>query len=353
MVFSENRNFLQSASGVLSSGKIEGHVAPVVSGRVPSSPDYRPVISFRKGQRGMKRTKWIKEAIVLGLAAVAMPSSAWGMMIAPQPLSQRTVTAECIVVGKVTGFGDKTVSAERFPGDKEKGQYQIAVVKVETNLHGADGAKEIKVGFLPPPAPQGGPRGGIRPFIRRPVAPSLALNQEGLMFLVKHHNADFYIAPMYFSIVNKQGNANFDKDVNEVKHCLQLLADPKAGLGSKEESDRILTAGMLMARYRQVRQGAGQPKLKPIAPALSKKILQILADANWNARPPRPGPFQMTPQLIFSQLQLTEQDGWTPPKDFKQLPERAKEWCKENADKYVIKRYQFPTDDEHEKKSAR
>jgi hypothetical protein len=301
----------------------------------------------------MKRTKWIKEAVVLSLAAMAFPCSAWAMMIAPQPLSQRTATAECIVVGKVTGFGDKTVSVERFPGDKEKSQYQIAIVEVETNLYGAEGVKEIKVGFLPLPAPVGGPGRGIRPQLRRPIAPSLALHQEGLMFLVKHHQGDFYIAPMYFSVVNKQCNANFDKDVAEVKHYLQLLADPKAGLDAKEENDRVLTAGMLMARYHQVKQGAAQPKMKPIDPVLSTKILRTLADVNWNTRPPRPGPFQMTPQMIFGQLQLTEKDGWTPPKDFKQLPEKAKEWCKENADKYVIKRYDFPLDDKNEKKSAR
>lgn len=304
----------------------------------------------------MQRTKWISQVIVLGLVAMSLPNSAWAqgkMMIAPQPLSQRAATADCIVVGKVTGFGAKTVSAERFPGDKEKGQYQIALVKVQTNLHGAEGAKEIKVGFLPPAAPAGGPGGGIRPFIRRPMAPSPALDQEGLMFLVKHRNADFYIAPMYFSIVNKQGNANFDKEVDEVKHCLQLLADPKAGLDSKEEGNRILTVGMLMARYRQVKPGAGQPKMKPIDPALSKKILLTLAEANWNARPARPGPMQMTPQTIFGQLQLTEKDGWTAPKDFKQFPEKAKEWCKENAEKYVIKRYDFPTDDKLERKSEK
>ena len=298
----------------------------------------------------MKRTMWMGLASLLCAALITSLSSARAMMIAPAPISQRVATADCVVVGKVTGFGAKTVSAERFPGDKEKGQYQIAIVKVETNLHGAKGVKEIKVGFIPPEAvPAGNPGGVIRPRIRRPMAPNLTLNQEGLMFLTKHHKADFYIAPMYFSIVNKKGNANFDKEVKEVKHCMDLLADPKAGLDAKEEGDRILTAGMLMAHYRQYKQGAGQPKMKPIDPVLSKKILLTLADANWNARPPRPTPFQMNPQMIFAQLQLTEKDGWKPPKDFKQFPEKAKEWCKENAGKYVIKRYDFEKDAKNEK----
>jgi hypothetical protein len=302
----------------------------------------------------MKRARWMARTSLLCAALLTSASSASPMVIAPQPISQRTATADCIVVGKVTGFADKTVSAPRFPGDKDKGQYQIAIVKVETNLHGAKGVKEIKVGFIPPPAaPAGGPGRPIRPGVRRPMTPSLALNQEALMFLTKHHDADFYIAPMYFSIVNKQGNANFDKEVDEAKHCIKLLADPKSGLEAKEENDRILTAGMLMARYRQYKPGAGKPKLEPIDAELSKKILLTLAGANWNARPPRPGPLQMNPQMIFSQLQLTEKDGWKPPKDFKQFPEKAKEWCKENADKYVIKRYVFEKDDKKAKKDEK
>jgi hypothetical protein len=301
----------------------------------------------------MNRTMWMRLASLWCAALMSSPSSGRAIVIAPQPLSQRTATADCIVVGKVTGFAAKTVSVERFPGDKGNADYQVALIQVETNLHGAKGVKEIKVGFIPPPPAPGGGPGGIRPHIRRPMAPSLALHQEALLFLTKHHKGDFYILPMSFSIVNKQGNANFDKDVDEVKHCIKLLADPKASLDSKEESDRILTAGMLMAQYRQSKQGAGQPKRKPIDPVLSKKILGTLADADWNARPARPGPFQMTPQRVFGQLGLTEKDGWTPPKDSKQLAEKAKEWCKENAGKYVIQRYDFATDDKNEKKAEK
>lgn len=296
----------------------------------------------------MNRTMWMGMASLLCMGAMASLSSARAMMIAPQPISQRVATAECIVVGKVTGFGERTVSAPRFPGDKEKGEYQIAIVRVENNIAGAKGIKEIKVGFIappppPPPAPAA-PAGGpirLRPGIRRPMTPSFSLNQEALLFLTKHHDADFYIAPMYFSVVNKQGNTNFDKEVDEAKHCVELLADPKAGLEAKEMADRVCTAGMLMARFRQYKVGAGKPEMKPVDPELSKKILLTLAESDWNARPARPGPFQMTPQMIFGQLQLTEKDGWKPPKDYKQFPEKAKEWCKDNADKYAIKRMVF------------
>lgn len=298
----------------------------------------------------MKRMLWMGAASLLCLAMTTTPSTARAMMIAPSPISQRVATADCIVVGKVTGFGDKTVSVTTFPGSKQKQEYQIAIIKVETNLHGAKGVKEIRVGFIPPPPPGPGPGATGRPIIRRPFrGVNFTLNQEACLFLTKHHEGDFYTAPMYFSVINKTGNANFDKEMDEVKRCAKLMADPKAGLEAKEKEDRLLTAGMLIAHYRQARPSNGAPKTAPINADLSKKILLTLADADWNAKPPRPGPFQMTPQTMFYQLGLTAKDGWTQPKDFKQFPEAAKKWLKDNSDKYVIQRFVHEKKDKEDK----
>lgn len=291
----------------------------------------------------MKRMMWMALASLLSMAMTSSLSNARALMIAPSPISQRVATADCIVVGKVTGFGDKTVSVAAFPGSKDKQQYQIALIKVETNLHGAKGVKEIRVGFIPPMATPG----RIRPGGFRGV--TFNLNQEACLFLTKHHEGDFYTAPMYFSVINKPGNANFDKEMDEVKHCAKLLADPKAGLESKDKEERFLTAGMLLYHYRQRRPSNGEPKTAPIDAKLSKKILQTIADADWNAKPGRPGPFQMTSQTLFYQLNLTAKDGWTPPKDFKQFPEEAKKWLKDNADKYVIQRFVYEKKDKEEK----
>src|ERR1700739_62130 len=98
---------------------------------------------------------------------------------------------------------------------------------------------------------------------------------------------------------------------------------------------------MLVRRYRQRRPDAREPKSEPIDPELSKKILLTLAEADWTPRLGRPGAFQMGPQVLFSQLGLTEKDGWKQPKDFKQFPETAKKWCKDNADTFVLKRFVY------------
>lgn len=296
----------------------------------------------------MKRWIGMGLASLLYAAMVGSPSIARALMIAPAPLPQRVATADCIVVGKVVGFGDKTVSASAFPGVKEKQEYQIAVIKIETAIRGVKGVKEIRVGFIPPmQGPAGGPG---RPIIRRPIrSVSFTLNQEACLFLTKHHEGDFYTAPMYFSVLNKQGNANFAKEVDEVKRCAKLLADPKAGLESKSKEDRLQTAGMLIYHYRQRRPGTAEPKTAPIDAKLSKKILHTLASADWSAQPARPGPLAMTPQTIFYQLNLTAKDGWTPPRDFKQFPEAAKKWLKDHEDKYVIHRFVYESKDEDRK----
>jgi hypothetical protein len=281
----------------------------------------------------------MKRVIKMGLAgllcaATTSLSTAKAIMIAPAPLSQRVATADCVVVGKVTGFGDKTVTANKV-------EYQIAIIKVESNILGAKDMKEIRVGFIPPMASAPG-----QPIRRRPFrGVSFTLNQEACLFLNKHPQGDFYVAPAYFSVINK--GANFDKEMAEVKRCAKLLAEPKAGLEAKDKTDRILTAGMLVAQYRRYPFGGGELKTEPIDAALSKKILLTLADADWKGRPVRPVPFQMTPQSIFAQLNLTAKDGWTPPKDLKQFPEAAKTWLKDNAGKYRIQRFV------HEKKEEK
>src|SRR6516162_2722914 len=77
---------------------------------------------FRSGANTMQRTLL---AGLLGLTFLAVP--AWAMMIAPPVISQRVAAADAIVVGKVTGFADKSVTAVRYPGGTDKVNYQIAL----------------------------------------------------------------------------------------------------------------------------------------------------------------------------------------------------------------------------------
>lgn len=265
-------------------------------------------------------------AIAFALWLSVLTVSVHAKIAGPTPVVQRVTTADMVVVGKVTGFADKTVSAPRFPGDTEKAEFQVALVKVQNGLLGTRGAKEIRVGFVPSPAG----------FIRRYPQVRLALDGEYCLFLEKHPEADFYVPPMYYSAIDKKSEG-FEPAVDEAKKYARLLADPKAGLTSKKQEERTMTAGLLVLRYRQFRPGASRQE--PIDPEESKLILRALAGADWT--PPRegaPGSYLMTPQSLFLQLGLTEADDWKQPADFNELPKAARKWLDDHADSYRIRR---------------
>jgi hypothetical protein len=270
-----------------------------------------------------------------GLAAAAPPdvatdAKAIALPLAP-PVAKRVAMADLVVVGKVTGFADKLESATAFPGAKDKTDYQVAVVQVDESLQGGKGLKEVRVGFLP-----SAPGVGTRPPIRRFPTFRLEPGQEVVLFLVKHHEGNFQIGQAYYDVIVKAGNANFDKDVAEAKRAAALLADPKAGLESKDAADRLLTAELLISRYRTARQSATPAKQEAIDADESKLILKTLAEADWNAKPAVP---QLTPQMAFGQLAVGPKDGWTPPADGTKYAEAARQWLKDNADKYRIQRF--------------
>jgi hypothetical protein len=284
----------------------------------------------------------VKRILIAGLlAAFVLPlvgsaSSARAIAIRLVPLPERVATADAIVVGKVTTIEDKTVSAEPFPGQKDKVEYHIAVVKIGDGLQGAKGLTHLKIGFIKPATPAGGGTVPIRPIRGGFVPPQPAVDQEGCYFLSKHHAENFYVMRDNNSFINKAGNANFDKDVAKVKELAKLLADPKKGLKSKSAEDRSQTAAMLVVRYTM--QHPGQNKQVPIDAEESKLILQGLADGDWTKGF---SPTELTPQMVFGRLGLTDKDGWAPgplttPNAFQ---DAAKAWIKGHAESYRIQRW--------------
>jgi hypothetical protein len=261
-------------------------------------------------------------------AASVIGGAARADMAAPPSIAERVALSEVIVVGKATGFADKLVAAKP-PWGGDKADYQAATVQVGEALLGAKDVKEIKVGFIPPaegPAPK---------YPRRPKF-VLAVDQEALLFLRPHADADFYAGDYYYNVVPKKDNPQFDKDLDQVKRCVKLLADPAASLKSKDANERLLTAAMLVTRYRTPRPG-GAPKTEDVGAEESKLILQALADADWD--PAKAPGFGFNPAGVFARLGVTEKDGFTPPPDFKDYPDAAKKWLKDNADKYRVQKF--------------
>jgi hypothetical protein len=254
---------------------------------------------------------------VAGLACLALliaVQAASAMMPAPAPIPERVVRADLIIIGKVAAIEDRTVSVERFAGSKDKTQYGVAVIDVVEGLIGAKGLTKVRLGFIPPPAPKPGLLIKFRSYVP-------TVGQEACFLLTKHPVGDFYEAGLY-SVLDKNG-----KDTEQIKRCAKLLADPEAGLKSENATDRFLTASMLINRYRATRIGNEPTKSEPIDAAQSKRLLEILAAADWNTR---------EPLMLFFRLGLTAQDGWTAPKDPKEQSAAAQKWLKENAARYRI-----------------
>jgi hypothetical protein len=257
------------------------------------------------------------------------------MAIRVAPLPERVATADAVVVGKVTEIEEKTVKATRFPGDKEKGEFQVAVVKVEEALAGAKGVTHVRVAF--PVQAAVAPGGPIRPGIRRGPPAKLDKDQEVCLFLAPHPEESFYALRSFADVLNKTGNPDFDKELAEVRKSAKLLADPKKGLTSGSAEDRFQTAALLVARYRTARPSAKPPRAEAADAETSKLILEALAGADWDVN--KPGRVSlMSPQNTFSMLGLTPADGWQPPTDYSKFPDAAKAWLKEHAGTYRVKR---------------
>ncbi len=163
---------------------------------------------------------------------------------------------------------------------------------------------------------------------------TLKVGQEGLFFL---HDAGtkeaLYAARYYWDVVEKD-NSQFAAEVEQAKKFGKMLDDRMAGLKSADEKERLLTAALLVTRYRTSNPGA--PRQAPIDAAESKLILEALAAAEPTAEIPQlPG---ATPLTLFLQLGLEARDGWEQPKDLSALPAAAKKWLRDNAGTYRIRR---------------
>jgi hypothetical protein len=270
----------------------------------------------------------MNRAFFVPLVLAALPAAAHAKIAVPQPPHPaiRAALADCIVVGKVTSIEEKPVDALAAPGAKDKVPYTVAVVKVDEAITGAKGLTHVRVGFLPR-------QGRLAAFQFQ-----LAKDQEVCLVLQSHFDGAFYTATYAYDAIDRKTSGEvFDKQVNDLKKYVKLLADPKPGLTAKDVQERVETAAMLVAKYRTPRPAAAPPKTEPVDAETSKLVLQALADADW--APKNVVDYRMTPLAVFQQLGLTEKDGWTTPKDYKQIPDAAKKWLKENAGTYRIQAF--------------
>jgi hypothetical protein len=278
----------------------------------------------------MRRTCGLACIVLLGITATALSKP----VLPPQPITQRVSLADVVVAGRVTGMEDMDIETVLVPNGP-KVMARIAIVTVGDVLLGDKDLKTVKVAF-PVPGEVKPKIGGIRQFV------NLQTGKEYLLMLHKHEGGKFFVCPAHGDAVMHNdvnpATDNFDKDVTLAKRCVKLLAEPETGLKSKEADDRLLTATLLVFKYRLTRTG----KQEPIAAEESKLILAVLKDADWTKSDPLT---RQTPQTLFNQLGLDKNDGWTPPQPVAgqnyatAFAEAARAWIDQNSGTYRIKRF--------------
>jgi hypothetical protein len=229
------------------------------------------------------------------------------------PIWSRLTKATVVVIGEVEAIEDKTVEDVAARGAKEKHTYRVAKVKVTDVLVGAKDLKEAKVGFFT--------EGELKP------------EQEACFILTKHYAQPFYICsdPQYDLFTRE--SINYNVWTNVLRESGRCLESAKEMLKSQEPRERLLTASILLSRYRDASVGT---RTEPIDAEESKLLLRVLRDADWGREDK---PFRLQPQPIFAMLGLTEKDGWNPPKDAAAARLAAENWLIDNHNKYRIQRF--------------
>jgi hypothetical protein len=175
----------------------------------------------------------------------------------------------------------------------------------------------------------------------------LAVGDEGCFFLKRHEEQPFWTLQ---PAVSPAGSARPDplflrldslgyaKEIELARRCARLLRKPREGLTAESAEDRLLTAALLVKRYRgdpSQRRGfmPGGLNTQPIDAEESRLILSVLAEADLTASHPEA---DVSALGVFGQLGLGLADGLELPLDRSAIPEKARAWLKTHAGDYRI-----------------
>jgi tetratricopeptide (TPR) repeat protein len=255
--------------------------------------------------------------VLLGPAASARA----GFPVPEPPVPQRVALADAVVVGTVAAVEEEPVQAFpllRVPGGPRV-SFRVARVRIERVLLGQAGPEPVRVGVGPGRA-----------------MPVLTEGQTGCFFLHEHPEGAFHVLAAGSDFIDSRRN-EYGRAVALAGRCAGLLANVDEGLRSPDAEDRLLTAALLIFRFRTARSAySGAPRTEPVDAGLSRRILAVLAEGPFADKAAREPTGRLT---LFLRLGLTEEDGWTPPEDLRGITAAAEKWLSANAATYRIRRY--------------
>jgi tetratricopeptide (TPR) repeat protein len=254
--------------------------------------------------------------VLLGPAAATRA----GIPTPEPPIPQRVALADAVVVGRVASLEEAPLQA--FPLLKVPGgsrvSFKMAQVRIDRVLLGA-GLEQVRVGVGP-----------------GQFMPALTEGQTGCFFLHRHPEEPFYVLSAGSDFIDSR-REEYGKAVDLAGRCAGLLANTDEGLRSPEGEDRLLTAALLIFRFRTARYAySGPPRTEPIEAELSRRILAVLGEGSFSDKAAREPTGRLT---LFLRLDLTEADGWKPSRQPPGLAAAAEKWLAENTATYRIRRY--------------
>jgi predicted Zn-dependent protease len=255
--------------------------------------------------------------VLLGPAASARA----GFPVPEPPVPQRVALADAVVVGTVAAIEEEPVQAFpllRVPGGPRV-SFRVARVRIDRVLLGQAGPGHVRVGVGPGRA-----------------MPLFADGQSGCFFLHEHPEEAFQVLAAGSDFIDSRRD-EFGRAVVLAGRCADLLANADEGLRSRDAEDRLLTAALLIFRFRTARYAySGAPRTEPVDAERSRRILGVLAEGPFADKAAREPTGRLT---LFLRLGLTEADGWTPPEDLHGIAAAAEKWLSDNAATYRIRRY--------------
>lgn len=227
--------------------------------------------------------------------------------------------ADVVLIGEIIRIENQMQSIRLSANANNRHDMHVAIVKIKESIKGAEGLTHVRIAHF--------------------AHDQLSVGQERCFSLAQHTER-----PLYFltggSRSLKGSSRRVEQIIKEFKELAKLRNAPIQSLTSKDKNVRQRATALLLleAKMRDWRTGEAQTTV--MDKSISRLILKNLAnfDWKWNVLD-----FDMHPSMLFSRLQLTAKDGWSPKfKGNTGFEQAAKRWLNDNADSFEITAFVRP-----------